>query len=684
MKITLDWLADYLQPKAPLAPDVVEQAFINAGLPLESNEPVGTTHLLDVEVTSNRSDCLCHVGLAREYAALSSGTRTFHMPTYTCSEAGPPVTILTAVKVEDPLGCPYYSARVLQNVKIGPSPAWLVQRLENLGLRTVNNVVDVTNYVMMELGQPLHAFDFDTLHGQQIIVRRARAGEKIISIDGKTNTLDPSMLVIADADRPVAVAGVMGGKETEVTEKTTNILLESARFAPVIIRAQARALTLMSDSSYRYERGIDPAAAERASVRAAELILKTAGGTLAQGVIAVGQTAKPPVHVELRLARVAEVLGITIPPERIFSILSALEFAPEKISATTLRCTVPSHRLDVDREIDLIEEVARVHGYAHIPAHDRVIHPVQPEPVNLKAGRLIRQTLVASGFSETVTISFVDQAEAAMFLPAGVTANGGGAIQVSDAVRKASNVLRPSLLPSLLQVRRTNQNAGIVDVRIFEHAEVYYQPDATGQQPPRQQKLIGLVGNDISEVTAALELVVQRVNPAAQLLVIPADLPWFVPGISATLQLQLANKTVDLGSVGQFAPSVQERYDLRYPCAGAEVSWETLITAFQPIRRAKPLPRFPGITRDLSVVLDDAVRWSELVAAINAAGLPCLELVDFVGTFRNKQIGPGKKSLTLTLQFRDPNTTLRSEQVDAQMKSTLDLLATKFGATLRS
>ncbi|MEI8196978.1 MAG: hypothetical protein WCI73_13845 [Phycisphaerae bacterium] len=381
----------------------------------------------------------------------------------------------------------------------------------------------------------------------------------------------------------------------------------------------------------------------------------------------------------------AEVVGIAIPTDRIVAILAALEFAPEKISEKDgglLRCTVPSHRLDVEREIDLIEEVIRVYGYAHIIAHDRVVHPVQPEPVDQKAGRVIRQTLIAAGFAEAVTISFIDLPEATMFLPAGA----GAPIRVSDAVRKASNVLRPSLLPSLLQVRRTNQNAGIPDARLYEHAETYWQPDQDGPPllPPQQQRMIGLIGNSVAEVRGALDVLLARVNPAATLIVTPVDFSWFAPGISAKLELQVGGQTQPLGCLGQLAQNVQERYDLRHPCAGVEIRWDILVAAFEPVRRAKPLPRFPSVRRDLSVVLEDQVRWADISAAVSAAQIQFLEQVDFVGTFRNQQIGPGKKSLTLALEFRDPATTLRSEQVDAQMKSALDLLASRFGATLRA
>lgn len=675
MKIALDWIADYLD--APLDPAAAEQALTNAGLPLESNEPVGSTHVLDVEVTSNRSDCLSHIGLARELSALLG--RTFRLPDATVRAAGPDVSTLTAVAVEDPAGCPYYSARLIQGVKVGPSPDWLVRRLESIGLRAVNNIVDVTNYVLMELGQPLHAFDFDTLTGKRIVVRRAKPGEKIVSIDGKTNTLDPAMLVIADERNPVAVAGVMGGKDTEVTDRTTNVLLESARFDPVTIRAQARALALMSDSSYRFERGIDPQMAELASRRAAALIQQLAGGTIAQGVIAVGSAAPRHPQVTLRLSRLKAVLGYDIPADRVLTILTALGFAPAR-DGDLVRCTVPSHRLDVEREIDLVEEAARVYGYAHIPTLDRVIHSVQPEPPEEKAGRLIRNTLVASGFSETITVTFVDEAEAKLFLPAAE----GAPIRVSDAVRRASNVLRPSLLPSLLAVRRTNQNVGIPDARLFEHAEAFWQNGDASAKPPTQYRFLALVGNSVGEVRAALDIVIASLTPSARIEARPKNIPWFAPGVSAELYLVNGSKEFYIGALGQFSPDVQKQYDLRNTVAGAEVLWDALVEAFQPVRRAKPLPRFPGVQRDLSVVVDEAVRWADIHQAIAAANLPFLEETNFVTTFRSKQIGSDKKSLTLTLAFRDPAATLRSEQVDAQVKTAMDLLKEKFQANLRA
>jgi phenylalanyl-tRNA synthetase beta chain len=676
MKIALDWIGQYLAP-VPAA-QVAADALLNAGLPIESIEAFGGTSVLDVEVTSNRPDCLSHVGLARELGAIAGGT--FTGPKIALQEVAPAAATLTAVNVEDPAGCPYYSARVLRGVKVGPSPAWLVARLESIGLRSVNNVVDITNFVLMELGQPLHAFDFDGLAEKRIVVRRARKGERIVAIDAKTYEIDPSMLVIADARNPVAIAGVMGGKLTEVTENTRNVLLESARFEPLTIRTTSRALALKSDSSYRFERGLDPSLAEQASQRAAQLVLELCGGTLAQGVVAVGSAACKSPAVSLRMKRIAEILGITIPAERAVEILARLHFQPQ-LQGEVIACTVPSHRLDIEREIDLLEEVARVYGYGHIPTLDRVVHAVQPEPAAEKAARLIKSTLVAAGFSETITVTFIGKADAEAFLPAGARgiplAHGGW----------KGEVLRTSLFPSLLAVRRTNQHAGTSDARLFEVSERFWQEGVAAQSAPTQQRVLTILGNSVAEVRGALEAVLERLNVQAKLVVTPSaggTAAYFAGGVAGEVSVEVAGRSVKLGGLGQFTQELQKKYDLRQAVCGAEVLYEPLIELFQPVRRARPLPRFPGVKRDLSVVVDEAVRWSEVEAALRGAGLEHMEAIDFVTTFRNKQVGEGKKSLTLALDFRDPARTLKSEEVDAQVKTAVGLLGARFGAVLRA
>jgi phenylalanyl-tRNA synthetase beta chain len=686
MKIALDWIADYLSP-VPNA-EAAADSFMNAGLPVESivdAEGVkGPTKVLDVEVTSNRTDCFCHIGLARELGALTAGT--FAMPQILLKESATQAASLTRVEVQDVEGCPYYSARIIRNVKVAPSPDWLKRRLESIGLRPVNNVVDVTNFVLMELGQPLHAFDFDALQENRIVVRGAAKGEKMQAIDGREYALEPSMLVIADAKNPVAIAGVMGGKGTEVAENTVNILLESARFDPLSIRTTSRVLGLKSDSSYRFERGIDPTMADVASRRAAQLILEVAGGELAQDVVAQGIAAAKSLEVTMRFKRFQQVVGIPIAKERAVSILTALGFSSSSdpratagIEDDVLNARIPSHRLDVDREIDLIEEISRVHGYKNVPALDRVSHAVKPESVREKAMRAVRGTMVEAGFSEAVTVTFIPEAEAKPFVAADATL-----IHPQHAGWKA-DVLRPSLLPSLLAVRRTNQYAGIPDARVFETASILEQRGDATKTAPEELKVLAAVAGDISPLTALLTLLPDRLNPQVRMWVEPADFAFFVRGAAGRVMIQNGSQPAHLiGHVGLFTEEIWKRYDLRHACAGIELDWEPLLRVFEPTRRAAAVPRFPGVTRDLSVVVEESTRWADIQSAIAAASLSFLEKIDFVTTFRNAQIGTGKKSLTLTLNFRDPARTLKSEEVDAQVATAVKLLAEKFAALLRA
>lgn len=676
MKIAMNWLAEYMNQ--PLAAQTAADALTNAGLPVEHIDNVAGTDVIDVEVTSNRSDCLCHVGVARELSALLGAE--FLMPQTACRTGGTDAGTQTSVEIEPNCGCSCYTARLITGVKIGPSPEWLQRRLESIGLRAVNNVVDATNFVMMELGQPLHAFDFDTLSEKRIVVRRAKKGEKIVSIDGKENTLDASMLVIADAARPVAVAGVMGGKETEVGDRTVNVLLESARFDPLVIRSQARALTLMSDSSYRFERAMDPAIMELASSRAAQLIQQIAGGTIQEGVVRAGDPGIRNNQATLRLPRIKEILGIDIDSARAVAILKSLGFAPA-LEGNQIKCTIPGWRQDVEREIDLIEEVARVHGYQHIPTLDRVVHSVQPRPEEDKAKAAIRQSIMSAGFNETISVTFVDESEAKLFLG---DRKDCSPLRVSDAVRKASNVLRPSLLPSLLAARRTNQNAGAADARLFEVALAFWQPGNPAKDNPLQQRMLALIGNDLAEIKGAIELAISRLAPNIRVEYKPVVLAWYASGGAATVIAHHQGKQVALGTLGLFSHDVQKLHDLRHAAAGAELNWDLLMGLYQPVRTAAPLPRFPGVVRDLSVVVDEATRWGDVEKAVTGSNLQNMQKVEFVTTFRSKQIGEGKKSLTLSLEFRDPAATLKSEQVDAQMKLALDVLTKQFGAALRA
>ncbi|MGC9259228.1 MAG: phenylalanine--tRNA ligase subunit beta [Phycisphaerae bacterium] len=673
MKIALNWIARYLDSVPPAA--AVQEALINAGLVVENVQQSHGTQVLDVEVTSNRTDCFSHIGLARELAALFK--LKFTIPEVKLVESGEPAAQHLAVEILTPELCSYYSARIIHNVQVGPSPQWLRAALESVGMRSVNNVVDVTNFVLMETGQPLHAFDAAKIHEQRIIVDTAADGQTLTALDGRSYTLNASMMVIGDVIGPLAIAGVMGGQASSVTDSTQTVVLESARFNPLSIRATARALTLFSDSSFRFERGIDPAMAEYASRRAAALIVEVAGGTLAPGCAGAGSVHTNPVTVTLRPQRSVEILGVRIPLEEALDILRRLELAAE-LKADRIVCSVPSFRSDITREIDLIEELVRLWGYGQVPVHSVVTHQVPPADDRAQALRTICHTLSACGFCEAITHSFVEQAEARQFLPA-----GAAPLQVSELVRKAENTLRPSIWAGLLRARALNQNNGGAEVRLFEYCSVFWQELSAGDRP-MEQRHIALIADAIDHVLAAVQELLKRLNPAARLIVQPQDGPGLARNVGGRCLISLNQTQFDIGAVGLISPEVLKFYDLRRPAAVAELELEKLINVFNPVRLAQPLPRFPAVQRDVSIVVTNAVRWADISTSIHAGNLQFLESVEFVGTFRNAQIGAGKKSLTFTLVFRDPRSTLRSEQVDQQVNSALAILAARFNATLRA
>src|SRR5687767_1152036 len=515
MKISRDWLSDFL-PQPPDA-EAIGDALMRGGFPIESIETHPSDCVLDVEVTSNRGDCLSHVGVAREASALLG--RAFRqskdpMP----AEAGTPTSSVTSVAIEALALCPHYVARVIRGVKVGPSPAWMVKRLEAIGLRSINNVVDVTNYVMFELGQPLHAFDFDKLAGQRIVVREARRGEKIVSIDGKERELSPGMLVIADSEKPAAVAGVMGGLHSEVTTGTVNVLLESARFDPLSVRKTARALTMKSDSSYRFERGIDPTLPERASRRAVQLILETAGGEVVGGLVSAGSGPTGPKKLSLRLARLRQVLGVDLPPQEVVEAFRRLRFSPV-LAGERIDVTVPSHRLDLNIEVDLVEEAARVIGYDRVPVRDEIsIRVTAPEPA-ARAAEVVRSTLVAAGYFEAVTFGFVSDALAGDFLPPEADAKSP-LPKVDPMVRKADAALRPSILPGLLEAVRRNEAAGTAGAKLYEIGSTFWnRPGAGGVEEKQRLGLVG--GDDVREVRGAVEKLLARLDAGRAVRVVP-------------------------------------------------------------------------------------------------------------------------------------------------------------------
>ncbi len=680
MKVSLNWLTDYVDLAMPVAE--LSALLMRLGLPVEGIEETDADIALDLEVTSNRPDCLGHIGVARELAAALG--QPLKVPDLTkIVAAGGPVGDATSVSVEAPDFCPRYTARLIKGVKVGPSPAWLAERLEAVGLRAINNIVDATNYVLMEYSQPLHAFDYDKLAGGRIVVRRAVDGETITAIDESKHELHGWMGIIADAEKPVAVAGVMGGLDSEVSEQTVNVLIESAQFDPLSIRRASRALNLLSDASYRFERSVDPVALDDASLRACRLILDTAGGELLDGIVDVWADAYEAPSVALRPERTSKLLGIDVPPGRQVEILDSLGLQPKQTDGR-IACIIPPHRPDLTREVDLIEEVARVHGFDKIPTGGAVTHEVTTLAPVENARRAAGETLNAAGYFEAITFTFIDEAESALF---GWT----DSLAVDTRLRKTNGTLRQGLLPSLLRARKANQDAGNEQVSLFELSAAF-PPRVAGKDgqalPDEYTQLALLTDGSLQELRGALEAVVRRADPSARLDVRPTEVAGFAKGAAAELALVIGageqERAEPFGVLGQVGQAACDHYNLTVTPCGAMVRFDPLIELGQTARSYRPVPRMPAIRRDLSAIVDEPVTWEVITGVVGASGGELMTGVEYVGAYRGKQIGKGRKSLTLRLTYRHAERTLRHEEVDASVEAVVAALKQQVGAELRT
>ena len=671
MKILLSWLNDYIE--TGLSAEQIAQVLSDLGFGCEGIEYPAGDAVIDIEVTSNRGDCLGYIGIARELAAATG--RELKIPTVELAESDKDVSELAEVEIAEPDLCGRYTARVIEGIKVGPSPDWLRGRLEAVGMRSVNNVVDATNYAMVETGQPPHAFDYGKIAEGRIIVRRAVAGEQIVSIDGSRCKLDTDMLIIADAAGPVAIAGVMGGLDAEVSEATTTILLEDAYFDPVSVRTTCRKLALPSEAAFRFERTVDIEAVEAASKRTAQLIRQVAGGRAAKGVVDVYPKKPRAEQITLRLSRLNALVGIEVPPKEAVRILSALNFAPQH-KADSVVCTVPCWRgSDVYREADLIEEVARVYGYNKVPTEKKIEIEVVPVDARQRLSESIGTYLNGCGFYETINVSFVDNSLTELF--GGVDARGH--LAVKDVSRRSANLLRQTLISSLLGVVKTNLNAGNTPCRIFEIADTFVPAGEGGGLPIEKTKLALVSDGSLQELRGVVEGLIRSVDRDAETVFGAADLAWARAGAAVII-----NGTT-FGTAGVISEAVKERFDFKNvtPCA-AELDFERLVALEGGPVRIRPIPRFPAIERDLSIVVAEAIAWADIAEAVSKKAPEELEDVRFVGIYRGKGVGAGQKSVTLSLRFRDQDGTLTHERVDGFESEIVDSLSSSVGAQLRT
>lgn len=674
MLVSWNWLKQYVPLE--MSVEALTDKLTMSGLNLEEFNTVGDDTVIDLEVTSNRPDCLGHLGVAREISALFGLPLT--IPPAQPRTIAERTSAATSVTIECPDLCPQYVARLIRGVKVGPSPAWMRERLEAVGVKSINNLVDSTNYVMLECSQPLHAFDFDLLGGKKIIVRRAKQGEKIKAIDQKIYDLSPEMCVIADANRPVAVAGVMGGFNTEISNTTKNVLIEAAAFSPLSVRATARKLILHSPSSYRFERALDPQGPEWASRRCCELILELAGGELLDGAVQAGDStsAKRPA-IALRFAQIKRLLGIEIPAVVAVRILESLGVTITSTTAEVCMAIPPSFRRDLEREVDLIEEVARVYGYDKIP--EDVPVPLRASAKSLRERVLdrIRGALVGCGYFEAMTPAFVSEMDLAKFRPRGELPP----LAVEHSTRKQECILRQSIIPSLLGVRRHNERHSNFGTQTFEIAKIYLEANPSKPEIEVEPWTIGLVtGEAYRDLKGVVERIAEAVCPSATIEVKPSACGEFTPGRGAEILLNGQR----WGWLGEISPAISESFDLSGAVCVAELDLELLERNAQLVPKIRPLPLYQGVTRDLNFVLEEAVEWAKLADAVRSSAGPLLESIAFADQYRGKGIDPGKKSYVVSMTFRSPERTLTSEEVDGAVRNVIDACGKQLGAALRA
>ena len=669
MKVLLSWLKDYVDIE--LSAQEVAEILSNRGFPYEGIEQLDNDAVIDVEVTSNRGDCLGYIGIARELATATG--KELKLPKVELAESSKPASEFTSVEIREPGLCQRYTARIIEGVKVGPTPDWMRNRLEAIGMRSVNNVVDATNYAMMETGQPPHAFDYARLMGGKIIVRKAEAGEQIISIDGSKCELTTDMLVIADATYPVAVAGVMGGLDTEVNDATTTVLLEDAFFSPVSVRMTSRNLSLPSEAAFRFCRIVDIENIDWASKRTAQLMIQVSGGKAAKGVVDAYPGKPKPKQATLRLSRLKKLLGIEVPSDKVIQILTRLGFGPKQ-NGEQIICSVPSWRSDVYREADLIEEVARVYGYDKIPTENAITIEVSPTDTRKKTIDAIGTYLAGCGFYETVTISFIDSRDAELF----AQNDNKRHLAVKDVTRTGTNLLRQSVLPSLFGVIKTNHNVGNTPCRLFEIADTYIPAEA-GKLPVEKTRLTITCDSDFRDIKGVVDGLLKTVAADAVVKFEPTEINWAQAGVKITAN----NKQV--GVVGMASQQVLDRFDFKNTTiCGAELDLEQLLALRAGSIKVKQLPKFPAVKRDLSLILNEDVVWAEIESAVHKKAPAELEELQFVDIFRGKSIPEGKKSVTLSLWFRDADGTLTHEEVDRFQTDILKSLTESIGAELRT
>jgi phenylalanyl-tRNA synthetase beta chain len=693
MKVQVDWLKEYTE--IDVTADELGHVLTMAGLEIESHETVDLpdgekSEVLELNVTPNRGYCLSHIGVAREASALLNKSLKLSDPIKALATKSGAVAVEDRVSVEnlEPELCPRYCALVIENVKVGPSPKWLKDRLTAIGLRPINNIVDITNFVMMEYGQPLHAFDRDLLAGNKIVIRRAKKGEPFASLDGTELKLEPDALVIADGDRPVALAGIMGGTNSQVSEVTSHVVLESACFDPATVRKGSKKYGLRSDSSYRFERGVDWNGIVSAQSRAALLIKELAVGEICSGRIDIYPEVEKSIVVPLRLSRVNQLLGGSFTAEQIQGLLSRLGMEIAEPSET-MQVKIPSFRPDLSREVDLIEEIARIDGFDKVGTVFPVagVRPVKIA-VRQKIIKKVREVLCCTGFSETVHYSFIENAHAEEFKMA-FALKQDQMIVLKNPLSSENDTMRTSLIPGLLKTAALNLSRGQKPLKLFEVGSVYF----SNSNENRTEKVVLsaiVLGPyeltpwkprgkeyDFYDLKGTLETLAEHLH--LKLETSPGGKSFLMQGKSVRVHVN----DIELGYLAQVDAGQKLVHEIGQNVYALELDLGALEKAISSSLQFQKIAKFPETYRDISILVDRQVTSEQVEGLILKTGTPLIKKVELYDHFEGKKIQADKKSLTFALSFQSAERTLSDEEVTPLFERIIKTLESELDASLR-
>ncbi|MCG6974415.1 MAG: phenylalanine--tRNA ligase subunit beta [Desulfobacterales bacterium] len=648
--------------------------------------------VLEIDLTPNRPDCLSIIGIAREVAALSGEKVTY--PEISLPKSTDDIAKRTSVTLLDVDLCPRYAAGLVFNIAVKPSPFWLQDRLMSVGLKPINNIVDITNFVMMETGQPLHAFDFDRLAENRIVVRTARENETFVTLDGKERRLDPEMLMICDGEKPVALAGVMGGLNSEIENATTNILLESAYFDPVCTRKTSKKTGLSTDASHRFERGVDPGGTVTALKRALQLIVDIADSKCIQGIIDEYPSPVPGKTVEVNIQRLNRHLGTRLDDKAIENYLDAIEFDVEKIDSVTFRVTPPSFRVDISRFEDITEEIARLFGYNNIETTFPLIPADARHPdKKIESTYRIKTIMAGLGFSEAINYSFISQ-QSCDYLELPEDDPKRKLVQILNPISEDQSVMRTSLIPGLLQTMKYNLSQQNKNLKIYEIGHAFFDTGKTDRQPDEVEMLTGLwTGNridatwyskevacDFFDMKGIVEELLKNIGIAnAAFTRMPANSCFYTkPGHTA--QVIFENEPV--GLVGEVAPKVIRNYDLKQTAFIFELNLGRLVQSIPDTKSARPIPKFPATSRDITLIIDNDIETYKIIYSVESFQEELVENLHLFDVFESDPIPKGKKSVSLRVTYRSSKETLEDNRVNDIHKNITARLMKTFDATL--